>query len=115
MMHTRPGLDPSDGWPSECEEFERERQAFQEGEERRASRAKADAEKARNTETRRDDDQREATFGPILDGMGKEAQDKLARLCLGTGPVMTSYRQAGPTGMARKLMLAELEYGEFQW
>ena len=112
VMHTRPGLDPSEGWPSESEEFERERQAFLEGEERRRSRARADAEKERNAETRRDDDQREATFGPILDGMGKEAQDKLARLCLGTGPVMTSYRQAGPTGMARQLMLAELEKRE---
>ena len=74
--------------------------------------AQADREKARNTETRRDDDQREAIFGPILDGMDKTAQDKLARLCLGTGPVLTSYRQAGPTGMARQLLLAELEKRE---
>ena len=108
VINTRPGLDPGEGWPPHSEEFERERQAFSEGEERRASRAQADREKARNTETRRDDDQREATFGPILDGMDKTAQDKLARLCLGTGPVMTSYRQSGPTGMARKLLLAEI-------
>ena len=44
--------------------------------------------------------------------MDKTARNDLARLCLGTGPVLTSYRQAGPTGMARQLMLAELEKRE---
>lgn len=112
VMICRPGLDAAAGWPEPSTDYNRQRQADSEGENRKRSRAKQAGEEIRNAETKLAAVEQEQAWGPVLDQLKPDELDQLADTVLGqTGPAVVHYRRHGASGMVRGLLLDAIAQG----
>ena len=112
VANAHPDLPPDEGWPSPAPDYQASREAFLKREERRQQVEKQAGEDERVAENKLAAEERESTWGPVLDQMEPDQLDRLADHVLGqTGPAVMQYRRRGPTGMVRGLLLAGLAEG----